>query len=68
MVLQTRVFWREVAVGDLNVAIDAVRSEVNAFLATLAVGRIRAVDTVISPSRKYGEGNVYATIVVFLEE
>jgi len=67
MVLQTRVFWREVDAGNLGVAIEAVRGEVNAFLATMPSGLVRAVDTTLTPDRKYGEGTIYMVTVIYLE-
>jgi hypothetical protein len=68
MVLQTRPFWREVEASNVGTAIEAVQADVNAFLASMDSARVRAVDTTVTPNRKYGENVIVMMTVAFLEE
>lgn len=69
MVLQQRVFWREIGSSLSSAdAINAVTTDTNTFLTTLLPPhRVRDITTALYPRKKYGEGAVFMTTVVFLE-
>ena len=70
-IVQTRTFRRVLPYGNevtQHQAIDAVTTDVNAFMATMPFDRVLDYQGILTAVNKYGDSVAYVATVVYLDE